>query len=73
MSCDLGAVIYGQWLMRERKDAGVKSISAVVAVRNSPFAGLVHVVFKSVMHVWKKICGVSPAVGLTGSALIAAP
>jgi hypothetical protein len=59
--------------MRQEELAKKKSISAAVAVENSPFAGPVPVAFRSVMSAWKRIYGDLPVVELTGNALIAEP
>ncbi|MFC1869018.1 hypothetical protein ACFL0H_12925 [Thermodesulfobacteriota bacterium] len=50
---------------------GKGSITAVAAIRDSPFAGPAPAVFRSATDAWKKTCGDLPAAELTGSALIA--
>ena len=62
-----------RWPMKKNQNVRGASISAVVAVKSNPFAGPARAVFKSVIPVWKRICGGLPVAELTGNAPIAGP
>ena len=66
-------MLLNEWIRSKiaRKDVEKEDMYAVAAVGNNPFAGPVPAVFRFVIHVWMKICGDLPAVGLAGSAPIA--
>ena len=60
-------------LCPRKKDKGRRPTNAVVVAGNNRFVGSAPAGFKSVIRVWKKICGASRVVESTGSARIAGP
>ena len=66
-------MLFNIWIRRKaaRKDVEKENMSAVAAAENNLFAGPVSAVFRFVIHVWMKIGGDLPVVGLAGSAPIA--
>jgi len=59
--------------MQKKEIAGDRHMSAAAAGKNRLFAGRAPAVFRSATHAWKRISGVLPVAGLTGSVRIAGP